>query len=138
MVLGLPKPASYVVVDINPSVKLDLNKDAVVIGYDQLNEDAKTLNLKNIKGETVEQAVETIASEAFLAGFMDVEDLEDDYILITTVSKENSQDIQQRLEALKETSELMGSVNVALAQADEKQLKEAIKAKVPVGLLSNS
>lgn len=77
--------ASIVTVDINPSVKLMLDAVDQVIHIKALNEDAMTLSLNDLIGISVEDAVVQIVNRAKAAGFIDVDNLDEDYVLITTV-----------------------------------------------------
>lgn len=128
--------ASYVVVDINPSVQLEVNDEEIVIGYSALNDDAETLQLDYIVGLSVEKAVEYIAIQAEEAGFLNTEDLEDDFILVTTVSDEDGEDVKALLESLKETSEILKRVNVAIIDASEEEMDAALADNLPVGLVA--
>ncbi len=66
--------ASLVVIDINPSVQLELDEDEFVTGYEALNEDAETLELDYVMGMTVEDAVSYITQKAEELGFIDLND----------------------------------------------------------------
>lgn len=127
---------SYVMVDINPSVQLEVDSNELVIGYSALNDDATTLELDYVIGLSIEEAVEYIATQAEEAGFLDTEDLTDDFVLITTVSEEDGEDIKELLEALKETSEVLMGVNVAVIDATKEEMDAAIEHNLPVGLVA--
>ncbi|MBK5254279.1 MAG: hypothetical protein JJE03_07490 [Peptostreptococcaceae bacterium] len=125
--------ATLVMVDINPSVQLELDEDEIVTGYEALNDDAKTLGLEVVIGMKVDEAVEYIISEADAHDFIDLEDLDDDYVLIATVSDDG--DVEECLREAALENEVLGKVNIAIAKATRDELEEALGAKVPLGLI---
>ena len=127
--------ASAVIVDINPSVRLELDADEIVINYQALNEDAETLVLDDVIGMTVDDAISFITIQAIDAGFLDVEDLEDDYVLITTISEENQEQIQNRIRIAHEEDENLRGLNLALINATKTQYKNFGENEIPVGLM---
>ncbi|HAS73736.1 MAG TPA: hypothetical protein DCS67_06290, partial [Clostridiales bacterium UBA8960] len=156
--------ASIVVVDINPSVKLMLDSNDVVIHVHALNEDAETLSLESIMGMKVEDAVESIVALAKSAGFINNDNLDEDYILITTIpakgkiyksedlievelddvdetSSEITEDevkqmnqLKSRIEEKIENSSELQKVNVAVIKATKVEMRLAEEKHVPVGL----
>jgi len=80
--------SSYVVLDINPSVELVLNKNDVVEYANALNEDADVL-LANLvlEGLSVEAAIELIIEESTNLGFIDP-DSEETIVDVTTVNED--------------------------------------------------
>jgi len=126
--------SSYVVIDINPSIQLMLDSDEIVVDYEALNEDADNLDLQALEGMGVDEAVEFITLSASQAGYLDLEDLEDDYILITTVSDDDEKDVEELIAQLKESSDIMKGVNVAINTASEEEMNQAKDEKVVLGL----
>ncbi|MFZ7133240.1 MAG: anti-sigma factor domain-containing protein [Eubacteriales bacterium] len=131
--------ASIITVDINPSIELSLNEENEVIATKALNEDAETLDLAVLIGEKAEDAVEKIVAMAKEAGFINVEDLEEDYVLVTTIpmddsDEEKSQTLKELIKEKIEESDELQNVNVAIIKATKIQMLEAQGKKVPVGL----
>jgi hypothetical protein len=131
--------ATVLTIDINPSVKLSLDQDDVVLSVKAMNDDAKTLNFDGIVGMTAEKAVEHIVTLARESGFINADDLEDDYVLITTVpmtdkSQQKLDGLTDKLEAKIAESPELQNVNVALMKADKRDLFEAEGKKIPFGL----
>jgi hypothetical protein len=125
------------VIDINPSVQLELDEDEYVIGYEALNDDAEELELDFVMGMSVEDAISYITKRAAELGFIDLEDLDDDYVLIATVSddEDNEEDIEEKIEDAKVGDENLEAVNIAMIKATKEQLEEALELRIPLGLL---
>lgn len=125
-------------VDINPNVKLSIDSDQMVVAYKALNADAKTMILDDIIGIDAVLAVEMIISKAKNAGFINEEDLEEDFVMLTTVPmKDNSEEVDnlgQRIKARINESDEMKSVNVAMIKATKVELRKAEGKKIPLGL----
>lgn len=126
-------------VDINPSFELDVNKNGIVLDVEALNDDAKTLDTTDIIGMESADAIELIVQLATTAGFIDPLDLEDDFVVVTTVlSNEGSEQLLETLnlqlqEKIQNSGTLQG-VNVVEIKADIAQKMEAEGKEVPVGL----
>lgn len=52
---------SYIILDINPSIKINLNKDNKVLGVIPLNEDAKKIIKDNLINKSLEEALNVIS-----------------------------------------------------------------------------
>jgi len=128
--------ASAVVVDINPSVQLNLNDEEIVEGFIALNEDANSLELEQLTGMSLAEALEYVAQSAVDNGFIDPEDLEDDYIIITAVSEKEQKDIESIVKQVKKESDILKTVNIAYTEASMDQVEEAKEKNEPVGLIS--
>ncbi|QSX05643.1 anti-sigma factor domain-containing protein [Sedimentibacter sp. zth1] len=132
---------ALITVDINPSVKVSVNEDDKVVKVESLNDDGETLNLSGVIGIDVDEVIETIVSKARVAGFINNEDLEDDYVLITMIpveeeEKEKVEEIEDLIkEKIVESDELQ-NVNVAMIKATMNQLSEAQDKSIPAGLLA--
>lgn len=126
-------------VDINPSFELDVNKNGMVLAVEALNDDAKTLDTTEIIGMDSADAIEKIVELATIAGFIDPLDLEEDYVVVTTVlAKEANNQLMDTLnlqlqEKIQNSGTLQG-VNVVEIKADIAQKMEAEGKDVPVGL----
>jgi hypothetical protein len=141
--------ATIMTIDINPSVKLSLDDNGRVLEVKAINQDAETLDFSGIVGLSAENAVEKIVSLALDAGFINSDDLVEDYVLITTISLMDENDsnlhvdteFNPQLDALKvkiedkvRESNVLQDVNVAIIKATKVDLRLAEDKKVPVGL----
>ena len=137
--------ATVMTIDINPSVKLLLDAEDVVISIKAINKDAETLVFDGIVGMKAEDAVERIVDLARAGGFIDIEDLTEDYVLITTVSMddddaENEENtaklntLKAKIEAKIENSDSLQEVNVAIIKATKVEMRLAEGKHVPIGL----
>ena len=131
---------TIITVDINPSFKIYADADNNVLNVESMNEDAKTIKSDDLVGMSVINAVELIVGRSELAGFIDTEDLEEDFVLITTIdadetdSVNNTQMLMTQLQTKAQTSENLAKVNVAMTQANMEQLKTAEQKNISVGL----
>lgn len=60
---------SVITLDINPSIKLELNKDNKVINMIALNEDAKDITLNNYEGNNLENVIDNITNKLIDKGY---------------------------------------------------------------------
>ncbi|MBI9012319.1 MAG: hypothetical protein JEZ08_08845 [Clostridiales bacterium] len=129
---------TIVTVDINPSVKIFLDKKEKVISAKAMNNDAETISYDHIIGIDVGEAIESIVLQAKVAGYIDEDDLEEDYVLITTVPMNNGRDktdqVKEKINNRIAYSDELQSVNVAIIKASKVEMFEAEEKKVPVGL----
>lgn len=165
LLIDLSKVATVMTIDINPSIKVSLDEENVVIGIHALNKDAKTLDFSNIDdydgwgdmiGLAADDALEAIVTIVKNAGFINADDEIEDYVLVTTVDMEEETEDQEvadveddeededeakegslraLLEAKIAESDVLTEVNVALIKATKVELREAEGKKVPLGLL---
>lgn len=119
--------ASYVSVDINPSIMLTTNPWEKVVEVEALNEDAETLlvNLKLI-GLQVDEAVELIIAEATEMGYIDLL-AEGEIAMVTAydddeVDEERSEKIRERIQDRLEKREMAVNVVGHEAVAEQKEL----------------
>ncbi len=130
---------AYVSVDINPSFEISVYDDNTVESINQLNEDALTIDVSDLIGMNVDLAIEAIVERATAAGFINLDDIEDDYILLTTVATDESTVLQQdQLQTMIQDrihiSETLNSVYVVELKTDLQTKFEADGKNVPVGL----
>lgn len=126
-------------VDINPSFELDVNKNGIVLSVEALNEDAQSLDTTDLIGLDSAEAIERIVQLATEAGFIDPLDLEDDYVVVTTVMANDGNDdvldtLNLQLQERIQNSGILQGVNVIEIKADIAQKMEAEGKDVPVGL----
>ncbi|QOR34231.1 anti-sigma factor domain-containing protein [Clostridium sp. 'deep sea'] len=129
---------ALVTVDINPSIKVSVNSANKVIKVEALNEDGKNLDLSSIIGIDVDEAIETIVSKARIGGFINNEDLEDDFVLITMIPVEKKMKVAEIEDLIHKKigkSDELQNVNIAMIEATLEQLSEAEEKSIPVGLL---
>lgn len=119
--------ASYIAVDINPSIILTTNPFDKVIEVEPLNEDAETLlvNLELI-GLQVDEAVELIIAEATEMGYIDLL-TEGEIAMVTAynrdeVDEEQSEKIRERIQERLENREMAVNVVGHEAVAEQKEL----------------
>lgn len=125
-------------IDINPSFELSVNKNDIVLGIEALNDDAKTIVVSDLIDQDVEDVVEEIIRRSAQAGFIDVNDLEEDYVVVSTVSLEDNEDdqddMEEQLEMKIRDSEFLQSLNIVQIKATQREKFEADGKNVPIGL----
>ena len=125
-------------VDINPSFELSVNRNNNVVKIEALNDDAKTIDVSDLIDEPVEEVVEEIIRRATEAGFIDLIDLDEDFVVVTTVSLEDDEDDQDEFEEEMEKkirdSEFLQSLNIVQIKATQREKFEAEGKNIPVGL----
>lgn len=125
-------------VDINPSFELSVNRLDDVVKIDALNDDAKTIDVSDLIGDSVEDVVEEIILRSEEAGFIDVNDLEEDYIVVSNVSLNDDEALQDRLQdRIKlqiRDSEFLQSLNIVQIKATQREKMEAEGKNIPIGL----
>lgn len=126
--------ASIVVVDINPSVQLKLDAEEMVIDVKALNEDGKSLELEPVVGMPVSDAADYITEQAVKGGFLNQDDMTDDFILFTIVSDKNKEDIEEKIKEKRGQSDMLLAANLVIIDAEEDDVEEAVKEGKAVGL----
>ena len=89
------KVVSTILLDINPSVKINLNKKEKVINVVALNDDAKKIVSDNLKGKKLEAAIETITENVVKEGFVEGQEV---VVLLNSTGKINSNNVEKILE----------------------------------------
>jgi hypothetical protein len=119
--------ASYIAVDINPSIILTTNPFDKVVEVEALNEDAETLlvNLELI-GLQVDEAVELIIAEATEMGYIDLL-AEGEVAMVTAYNRDKvdeklSEKIRERVQERLENREMAVNVVGHEAVAEQKEL----------------
>ena len=85
----------YITLDINPSIRISLNKDEKVINVKALNDDAKKIIGNDLKGKILEDAIDIITDNLIKEGFGEQQN---DVILYT--NNLNNQEIKERLNSV--------------------------------------
>ncbi|MDW7662696.1 MAG: anti-sigma factor domain-containing protein [Bacillota bacterium] len=136
--------SAIVTVDINPSFKLSVDEDDKVVEIKAMNDDAKTIKVDDLVGIPVENAVEQIVQRSNEAGFIDLTDLDDDFVLISVANvnedddEKESEQAEKILEAIKEKakeSNTLKDVTLAMAEVDEETMNEAEKNSLIAGIM---
>jgi|GEM_PF-3145706 len=92
-------PFGYMVVDINPSTELVYNRFKRVIDVNSLNGEAETLEIRNLKHQSLQSAVAELVEEAKEKGYLQ----EDGFVLLTSQDDQNEIDEEAFVEQLYET-----------------------------------
>ena len=130
---------AYVSIDINPSFEVSVLEDDTVSAIEQLNEDALSIDVSDLIGQDISVVLEAIVTRATEAGFINTEDLLEDYVLVTTVMDDDTNiELHERLTLKLQTkiheSEMLNTMNVVQMKSDMTTKLEAEGANVPVGL----
>ncbi len=125
--------------DINPSFEISVNKNDKVVSIVAVNDDAKTIETEDLYGKDAAFVIEELIKRSTLAGFINDEDLVDDYVVITTIPMTNddedqTDDLEDKLDQRIKDSEFLQSLNVAIIKSELRTLREAEGKKIPVGL----
>ena len=83
--------ASSITLDINPSIKIELNKDKLVINLVALNESAKDIVITNYKGSKVDVVIDSITDKLIDKGYAKEELL----ILVGTTGDLKSEEVKE-------------------------------------------
>lgn len=130
---------AYISIDINPSFELAVCNDDTVKSIEQLNDDALSIDVSDLIGMDVDLAIEAIVARATEAGFIDLEDTVEDYVVITSVMEDGISEqielqLRTKIEERLQISETLSSVKVVSIKADMVAKFEAEEKEVPVGL----
>jgi hypothetical protein len=136
--------AGLLTVDINPSLRIELNKDYTVLNAIAQNPEAASMNLSILKGMKIQDALKEFVKQAIKDGYIDTLSLTEDYMLVTTISLNGKDEtfninLKDMLTQLQKEQSLMSDVQLALMEAKETDLEEAEKSNTPLWLyvLSN-
>lgn len=126
-------------IDINPSFELSVNEDCDVISIEALNADAQTIDTSSLIGLPIGKAVNDLVDLVSDAGFIDLIDMEDDFVVVTKYLEDGtSETIMDKLDLqikdqIRDGSALQ-SVNVIELKASIAEKMEAEGKDVPIGL----
>ncbi len=125
-------------IDINPSFELSVNEDDKVVEIEALNDDAETIAVIDLVGQDVEDVVEEIIRRTEAAGFLNLIDLDEDFVVVSTVSltddEDDQDDMEEQLEKKIRDSEYLQSLNIVQVKATQREKFEADGKNIPVGL----
>lgn len=129
---------TIVAIDINPSFEVSVNALDNVVKIEAMNDDAETIEVDDLIGMKVEDAVDLIVQRSIEAGFINIEDLEEDYVVVTSISLEDKEEdhdrIHDRIQEQIKDSEYLQSLNIVSIKATQREKFEAEGKDIPVGL----
>jgi len=131
--------AAYVSVDINPSFELATDNDGYVLSVNSLNDDALNLETTDLIGMSIEDAIDLIVQRATDAGFIDITDLVDDYVVVTTVVTADATTALQttlsnRLASKVQNSGTLQNINLVEMTATNAEQTAAKSCDTPLGI----
>lgn len=133
-----PSIAAIISIDINPSFELSTSESGIVLEIAALNEDAVSITTDDLINQSVDAVIDTLILRSAEAGFINLEDLEEDFVLITTVSLEDNEVTQDELQMIIDEkiadSDGLQSVNVVQIKAAQREYFEAQGKAIPMGL----
>ncbi len=129
---------SVVTMDINPSVEVELNKNDEVVGVKAMNEDGLSFENLNLKGLTIEEAIDLLLASAKDEGY--IKEDETTYVVFTTVQLDDvdtakPQKLKAKIEASLDANDTLAEVSITVASASKEKLKEAQDTDTPLALL---
>ena len=129
---------TIVAIDINPSFEVSVNALDNVVKVETVNEEAETIKVDDLIGMKVEDAVDLIIQRAGDAGFINIDDLDEDFVVVTSISlkdkEEDHERIQDRIQDQIKDSEYLQSLNIVSIKATQREKFEAEGKDIPVGL----
>jgi len=124
-------PTTYVSVDINPSMQLEINRFHKVINVVPFNEDAKTvLKSINIEHKNINQTINTIVDAAKELGFLTVEN---NHVEIDVISNVSDEDILKEKITKNMDKYVATGVDVTVDDANKDELALSKKLGVSLG-----
>jgi len=130
--------AAKLLVEVNPSILLELSQDGLVEEALPYNEDASLLPLDRYKDLPVEEAIEEILQDAVKEGLLNLNDEEEDFVILTEIlsSEERiSEEIYAQLEERALLGELLSETSVVFTTSSEDLLKEMQNEGKALGLM---
>lgn len=139
--LGISTPLNklayaIVSVDINPSFELYIDLQDNVIEINPLNEDAKTLILDPLIGLPVSDVVEDLIKQAQDSGYINLTDMNQDTVIISTISYGSDgvklvRDIQIKLRS---SLSIDRSIKSYILKATDEDREEAKRENISLGI----
>jgi hypothetical protein len=126
-------------IDINPSFEISVNKQDKVVSIIAVNDDALTITVDDLLGKDAAVVIESLIQRSIDARFINIDDLVDDYVLVTSIPMsdddlDQSTAIAGKINTLTKTSEILHHLNVAVIKSDLVTLRLAEDKKIPIGL----
>jgi hypothetical protein len=131
--------AGVLTVDLNPSLRIELSKDYTIVKAIAQNAEAKSMDLRILKGMKIQDGLKEFVRQAIKGGYIDTLNLTEDYLLVTTVSLNGKDEtfnlnLKEMLTQLQKEQSLLSDVQLALLEAKEQDLDEADKTNTPLWL----
>ena len=130
--------AAKLLVEINPSILLDISQDGLVDEALPYNEEASLLPLDRYKDLPVEEAIEEILRDAVKEGLLNLEDEEEDFIILTEILTSGdrlSEEIFAKLEEQSLAGDFLSETSVIFTSASEEHLSEMKNQGKALGLM---
>lgn len=130
--------AAKLLVEVNPSILLDISQDGLVEEALPYNEDASLLPLDRYKDLPVEEAIEEILRDAVKEGLLNLEDEEEDFIILTEILTSGdrlSEEIFAKLEEQSLAGDFLSETSVIFTSASEEHLSEMKNQGKALGLM---
>lgn len=139
---GFPSkdPGSVLIaIDINPSFSLTVDHTDHVLAIDPLNEDARSMSVDDLVGWDADEAVEAIILRAQQAGFIIINDDNEDFVLITTAPLSTEYQwiadaLNDKLNARFNQDDTTDDLSVILIKSDVESHREAQAKDIPLGI----
>lgn len=133
------KTVSIVAIDINPSFELSVDAEGIVIRVKAVNKDAKEFDTKSLIGLPATEATQKILDWAKEAGYLNPEDLDEDYVLVTTVNtddeeEEATEELEENLKSIILAGGDISDYHVVMMKASKIVWFESQEKKVPLGM----
>ncbi len=139
--IGISTPSNklayaIVSVDINPSFELYIDIDDTVIEINPLNDDAKSLALDQLIGLPVQDVVEDLIKQAQDSGFINLSDMNQDTVIISTISYGSDgvklvKDIQVKLRS---SLAIDRNIKSYILKATDEDREEAKRENISLGI----
>lgn len=139
--IGISTPSNklayaIVSVDINPSFELYVDLDDTVIEINPLNDDAKSLALEQLIGLPVQDVIEDLIKQAQDSGFINLTDMNQDTVIISTISYGTDgvklvKDIQIKLRS---SLTIDRNIKSYILKATDEDREEAKRENVSLGI----
>ena len=130
--------AAKLLVEVNPSILLDISQDGLVDEALPYNEEASLLPLDRYKDLPVEEAIEEILRDAVKEGLLNLEDEEEDFIILTEILTSGdrlSEEIFAKLEEQSLAGDFLSETSVIFTSASEEHLSEMKNQGKALGLM---
>ena len=130
--------AAKLLVEVNPSILLDISQDGLVEEALPYNEDASSLPLDRYKDLPVEEAIEEILRDAVKEGLLNLEDEEEDFIILTEILTSGdrlSEEIFAKLEEQSLAGDFLSETSVIFTSTSEEHLSEMKNQGKALGLM---
>lgn len=114
------KVVSTITMDINPSIKVEVNKDNKVINVIDLNEDAKSINSDDLKEKDVNDVIKTLTTRLQTVGYFK----DDATIIINVAGNISSDDIKNVIKDTLKNSVEVNIIEPVITESGKKLAKD--------------